>query len=95
MGYKTLGLILEAIEDEPYREIVRRRVLAELRMRDTEPAITNEMRDRLALGYEPAHDDRPWAEGEPLAPATWLRPAPPTVAWPRPAPTWRHSCDSS
>ena len=72
VGYKTLGLILEAIEDEPYREIVRRRVLAELRMGDTEPAITNEMRDRLAVGYEPAHDDRPWAEGEPLAPATWL-----------------------
>ena len=72
MGYKTLGLILEAIEDAPYREIVRRRVLAELGMGDTEPAITNEMRDRLAVGYEPARDDRPWAEGEPLAPATWL-----------------------
>ena len=31
-----------------------------------------QMRERLAVGYEPARDDRPWRAGEPLQPATWL-----------------------
>ena len=41
-------------------------------MHESEPAITNEIRDRLAVGYGPARDDRPWSEGAPLRAATWL-----------------------
>ena len=44
-------------------------------MGSSEPAITNDIRARLAVGYEPARDDRAWSEGDPLLPATWLETA--------------------
>jgi D-alanyl-D-alanine carboxypeptidase len=72
VGYKTLGLVLEAIEGRPYREIIRARILDPLGMSATEPAITNAMRARLAVGYVYLHDDRLSHSGSPLAPATWL-----------------------
>jgi len=72
VGYKTLGLVLEAIEGRPYREIIRARILEPLGMSATEPAITNEMRARLAVGYVYLYDDRLSHSGSPLAPATWL-----------------------
>ena len=72
VGYKTLGLVVEAIEGRPYPDVVRRRVLEPLGMTASEPAITNEIRARLAVGYEAARDDRAWSEGDPLLPANWL-----------------------
>src|ERR1700694_2267692 len=41
-------------------------------MSATEPAITHDIRARLAVGYEDLHDDRLTHPGSPLAPATWL-----------------------
>jgi len=75
LGYKTLGLIVEAIEGRSYADVLRRRVLEPLGMSASEPAITNDIRSRLAVGYEPARDDRAWSEGDPLLPATWLETA--------------------
>lgn len=75
LGYKALGLVIEAVEGEPYPAVVQRRILDPLGMTETVPAITNDVRDRLAVGYGPAHDDRPWTEGDPLTPATWLETA--------------------
>jgi CubicO group peptidase (beta-lactamase class C family) len=72
VGYKALGLVLEAVESRPYREIIRARVLDPLEMCATEPAITHDIRARLAVGYEYLHDDRLSHPGAPLAPATWL-----------------------
>jgi D-alanyl-D-alanine carboxypeptidase len=72
VGYKALGLVLEAVEDRPYREVVRTRILDPLGMSATEPAITHDIRARLAVGYEYLHDDRIGYPGAPLAPATWL-----------------------
>jgi CubicO group peptidase (beta-lactamase class C family) len=72
VGYKVLGLVIEAIEGEPYPEVLRKRILEPLGLRDAEPAITDDIRERLAVGYVPARDDRAWREGEPLRPATWL-----------------------
>jgi len=72
VGYKALGLVIEAIEGTTYATAVQRRILEPLGMTDTIPAITNDERDRLAVGYGPARDDRRWTEGEPLHPATWL-----------------------
>ena len=72
VGYKTLGLVVEAIEGRPYPDVLRRRVLDPLGMSESEPAITNDIRTRLAVGYEPARDDRAWSEGDPLLPATWV-----------------------
>lgn len=72
VGYKTLGLVLEAVERRPYPAILRGRVLEPLGMRASEPAITNEVRARLAVGYAWLHDDRIGHPGMPLAPAAWL-----------------------
>ncbi len=72
VGYKTLGLVIEAIEGEPYPAVLQRRILDPLGMISSHPAITNDTRPRLAVGYEPARDDRVWYPGVPLLPATWL-----------------------
>jgi CubicO group peptidase (beta-lactamase class C family) len=72
VGYKTLGLVIEAIEGRPYPEVIRSRVLEPAGMTASEPAITHATRDRLAIGYEPARDDVALRPGDPLAPATWL-----------------------
>ena len=75
VGYKALGLVLEAVDGRPYPEVVRGRVLDPLGMAATEPAITHDVRERLAVGYEYLHDDRIGHAGAPLAPATWLETA--------------------
>ena len=72
VGYKALGLVLEAIEGRRYPELLRERILDPLGMTASEPAITNDMRERLAVGYEYGCDDRLGYSGAPLAPATWL-----------------------
>jgi CubicO group peptidase (beta-lactamase class C family) len=75
LGYKTLGLVIEAVEGRPYPERIRARILEPLGMAATEPAITNEIRSRLAVGYDYLHDDRIGYPGRPLVPATWLETA--------------------
>jgi D-alanyl-D-alanine carboxypeptidase len=72
LGYKALGLVLEAVAGRRYPELLRERILDPLGMTASEPAITTEMRDRLAVGYEYARDDRLGCCGASLAPATWL-----------------------
>jgi len=72
VGYKALGLVLEAIEGRRYPELLRERILETLGMTASEPAITNDMRPRLAVGYEYLREDRLGYPAAPLAPATWL-----------------------
>ncbi len=75
VGYKTLGLVIEAIEGAPYPDVLRHRLLEPLGMTRTEPEITNAIRPRMAVAYAPARDDRLWTEGLPQRPATWLETA--------------------
>jgi CubicO group peptidase (beta-lactamase class C family) len=72
VGYKALGLVIEALEGASYPSVIKRRVMDPAGMTASEPAITNAIRSRIAVGYGPAIDDRPWNEGDPLLPATWL-----------------------
>jgi D-alanyl-D-alanine carboxypeptidase len=72
VGYKALGLVLEAVAGRPYPEIIRTRILEPLEMPSTEAAITHDIRPRLAVGYEYLHHDRLSHSHAPLAPATWL-----------------------
>jgi CubicO group peptidase (beta-lactamase class C family) len=72
VGYKALGLVLEAVEGRRYPDLLRERILEPLGMRASEPAITNDIRARLAIGYEYLREDRLGYPGAPLAPATWL-----------------------
>ena len=75
VGYKALGVLLEDLVGQPYGDIIRARVLDPLGLAATDPVITHETRNRLAVGYEPFYDDRPLPRGGPLAPATWLETA--------------------
>ena len=76
VGFKALGLVLEAVTDTSYPELLRARILDPLGMAATEPAITNEIRRRLAVGYDYLHDDVVAVPGEAeLVPATWLETA--------------------
>ncbi len=75
LGYKALGLVIEAVEGRPYPDVIRTRILDPLGMTATEPAITHAIRSRLAVGYDYLHDDRIGYPGRPLAPATWLETA--------------------
>lgn len=72
VGYRVIGAALEAVLGRTYREIIHARILAPLEMKASVPAITNEIRRFLAVGYEPLFDDRPRDKPGSLVPATWL-----------------------
>lgn len=73
VGYKALGLVIEALEDRPYREVLAARIIEPLGLQPgMEPAITDAIRPRMAVGYQPADPTRPWGAGDPIAPAPWL-----------------------
>jgi CubicO group peptidase (beta-lactamase class C family) len=72
VGYKALGLVIEALEEVSYGEVIRRRLLEAAGMGDSTPTIIDAIRPRLAVGYEPMYSERPWTAGDPIAPAPWL-----------------------
>jgi len=71
-GYKTLGLVLEAVLEQDISTILRERIFIPLGMTASLPDIRNENRQKLATGYSPYFDDRPLPPGGQLAPATWF-----------------------
>jgi CubicO group peptidase (beta-lactamase class C family) len=72
VGYKALGFLLETVAGKPYGEIVQERIIAPLRMEAAASVITHDVRRRLAVGYVPFYDDRPYRPRHGLVPATWL-----------------------
>jgi D-alanyl-D-alanine carboxypeptidase len=72
VGYKALGILLEAISGQPYGNILQSRILNPLGMTASAPASTHALRRRMAVGYEPLYDDRPVDYRLPFAPAPWL-----------------------
>jgi D-alanyl-D-alanine carboxypeptidase len=71
-GYKTLGLVLNALTGRSYAEVIRERILDPLAMTHTAPTIANDIRRQLAVGYAPFYDDRPAPRGEPPVPTSWF-----------------------
>lgn len=71
-GYKVLGLVLEAITGQPYARNIQQRILDPLAMTSSTGAIVNTTRPRLAVGYLPYFDDRPWKPAHGYVPATWF-----------------------
>jgi D-alanyl-D-alanine carboxypeptidase len=71
IGYVLLGFLLEAIEKKPFALIMRERVLTPLGMNASAPVISNEIRERVAVGYGPLQPDRPFAVGGKLGEAPW------------------------
>jgi CubicO group peptidase (beta-lactamase class C family) len=72
VGFRVLGCALEEVTGVPYQDLLRTRVLEPLGLSSSEPAITTEIRDRLAVGYDRLHDDRPISPDDPLYPAPWF-----------------------
>lgn len=75
VGYKALGLVLEAVLGQDYGEIIRERILQPLGMDASSSTITHETRQQMAVGHEFLYDDRPPHRSQPLVPATWLETA--------------------
>jgi D-alanyl-D-alanine carboxypeptidase len=72
VGYDLLGHVLETIDRQPMAVVLRRRVLDPLGMSLSEPVITNAIRPRMAVGYAPMFDDRPFPLRGALAEASWV-----------------------
>lgn len=72
VGYKTLGLVLEAVTGKPYGQLVEERIFTPLGMTNAASAITNDVRRRLAVGYYDYYNDRPWRPEHGFVPAPWL-----------------------
>ncbi len=75
VGYKALGLVLEALDGRPWWEVVREEVMEPIGMGDADVVITNATRGRLAVGYASPFDDRPWQPRHGWAPAPWFESA--------------------
>lgn len=71
-GYKTLGLVLEAVTAAPWWHAVRERVMRPIGMEAADVIITNATRGRLATGHTSPHDDRPWLPRHGWVPSTWF-----------------------
>ena len=72
IGYVLLGFILEAVDKRPFAEIMQRRVLNPLGMTSSAPIISNEIRERIAIGYGPVKPDRPFPFRGKLGEAPWV-----------------------
>jgi D-alanyl-D-alanine carboxypeptidase len=72
VGYDLLGHVLEAIDRQTLAAVLRRRVLDPLGMSLSEPVIANAIRPRMAIGYAPMFDDRPFPLRGTLAEAPWV-----------------------
>lgn len=75
VGYRTVGLVLEAITGERYPDLLQERIFDRLGMRDSSPMIVHDLRRRMPQGMVAFFDDRPWLPEHGLAPATWIESA--------------------
>jgi CubicO group peptidase (beta-lactamase class C family) len=72
LGYDLLGLLLETIDKRPFAEALRDRVLRPLGMDASESTITDNARERMAVGYRPLFDDRPFPVKGKIGEAPWI-----------------------
>ncbi|MGZ8599703.1 MAG: serine hydrolase domain-containing protein [Actinomycetota bacterium] len=75
VGYKALGLMLEAVTGRPWWEVVLERVMEPIGMGEADVIITNATRPRLAVGHASPFDDRPWQPRHGWVPSTWFESA--------------------
>ena len=72
IGYVLLGFLLEAIDKKPFADVIRQRVFNPLGMNSSAPIISNEIRERVAVGYGPLQTDRPFPLRGKLGEAPWI-----------------------
>jgi D-alanyl-D-alanine carboxypeptidase len=72
IGFQIMGYLLEEITQQPYAGTVQQGILKPLEMNHTEPVFTHDTYRKLAVGYAPLYDDRPYnPSADPLIEATW------------------------
>jgi CubicO group peptidase (beta-lactamase class C family) len=71
-GYTVLGLVLERVTGRWVGDVLTDGVLEPAGMSASTPAMSVELRSRLATGYAPADWRPPHRPGEPLAPAPFV-----------------------
>jgi CubicO group peptidase (beta-lactamase class C family) len=72
IGYFILGLLIEALDRRPFGEALAARVLRPLKMASSVPLINDSLRPRVAVGYAPEFEDRPFPARGRLAEAPWI-----------------------
>lgn len=72
VGYSMLGLAVEKLLGVSYEDALRNRILKPIEMSSATTSISSAIRERLAVGYVPLHDDRPTTRNCPLVPAPWV-----------------------
>ncbi len=72
IGYLILGLLIETLDRRPFADALAARVLKPLGMTNSSPLITNSLRPRMAVGYAPEFEDRPYPARGKLAEAAWI-----------------------
>ncbi|HET8783825.1 MAG TPA: serine hydrolase domain-containing protein [Pyrinomonadaceae bacterium] len=71
-GYNILGFLIEALDKRPFAVAMRERLLAPMGMTASSSTITNEIRKRMAIGYEPLNEGQPFPLHGTLAEAQWI-----------------------
>jgi len=71
-GYKVLGFLLEAVCGRPRAAVIADGLYAPLGMDASVAMVTQEWRERMAVGYTAHYDDRPERRGAPPVPAPWV-----------------------
>lgn len=71
-GYNILGFLIETIDKRPFADSVRARLLEPLGMTASSSVISHDIRRKIAVGYEPFNEGRPFPLHGPLAEAQWL-----------------------
>lgn len=72
IGYLVVGLLIEALDRRPFADALAARVLKPLGMNNSSPLISNALRPRMAVGYAPEFEDRPFPLRGRLAEAPWV-----------------------
>jgi hypothetical protein len=71
-GYNILGFLVEALDKRSFAESIRIRLLDPMGMSASSAVITNQIRQKMAVGYEPINGSLPYALHSALAEAQWL-----------------------
>jgi CubicO group peptidase (beta-lactamase class C family) len=72
IGYLILGLLIETLDRRPFADALAARVLKPLGMTASAPVISNSLRPRMAVGYSPEFEDRPFPVRGRVAEGPWV-----------------------
>jgi D-alanyl-D-alanine carboxypeptidase len=72
LGFMVLGILAQHVTGRPWADLVEECVLRPIGAGGAAGSARHADRVRMATGYWPLHDDRPYLPGDPITPATWF-----------------------